>query len=90
MKIPPGRGGDLALQQINSGKVDFAFAALSGDLQQRIKGETDTAAVYAWINVPQICIASLKPIESPMEMEGKTFSTVSFSSGWTTVPYVLK
>lgn len=90
LEVTPGRGGDLALQQINSGKVDFAFADLSGYLAQRLKDETETTAVYAWINVPQICIASLEPIEEPEDMEGTSFTTVGFSSGRTTVPYVLK
>lgn len=90
LKVTPGRGGDLALQQINAGKVDFAFADLSEYLQQRVEGQTETTAIYAWINVPQICVASLEPLESPQDMEGKTFSTVGFSAGRTTVPYVLQ
>ena len=30
------------------------------------------------------------PLASPKDMEGRTFATVSFSNGRTTVPYVLK
>ncbi|MBO9521292.1 MAG: ABC transporter substrate-binding protein [Nocardioidaceae bacterium] len=90
LEVIPGRGGDLAMQQINQGKVDFAFTDLSSYLRQKIQGQTDTTAVYVWVPDPQICIASLKPLSSPQDMAGKSFATVSFSNGRTTVPYVLK
>ncbi len=86
----PGRGSDLAMQQINQGKVDFAFTDLSTYLQQKIKGDTDTTAVFAWMNTPIIGILSLKPINDPQDMAGKTFATVVFSSGKDTLPYVLQ
>lgn len=90
LKVIPGRGGDLAMQQINQGKVDFAFTDLSSYLRQRVQDQTDTTAVYVWVPDPQICVASLTPLDSPQDMEGKSFATVSFSNGRTTVPYVLK
>lgn len=86
----PGRGSDLAMQQINQGKVDFAFTDLSTYLAQRIKGQTDTTAVFAWMNTPIIGVLSLSPINSPQDMTGKTFGTVAFSSGRYSLPYVLK
>jgi NitT/TauT family transport system substrate-binding protein len=90
LEVIPGRGGDLAMQQINQGKVDFAFTDLSSYLRQKLQHQTDTTAVYVWAPDPQICIASLKPLSSPADMAGKSFATVSFSNGRTTVPYVLK
>ena len=86
----PGRGSDLAMQQINQGKVDFAFTDLSSYLTQKIKGQTDTTAVFAWLNAPIVGVLSLSPINSPQDMAGKTFGTVAFSSGRYSLPYVLK
>lgn len=90
LKVVSGRGSTLALQQLASNKTDFAMSSLSTYIQQRLRGEGDALAIYAFINIPPICIAAHEPLEGPSDMIGKTFGTIAQSAGRTTVPYVLQ
>jgi NitT/TauT family transport system substrate-binding protein len=90
VEIISGMGSDLAMGQINEGEVDFAFTDLETYLVQRANGDTDTTAVYAWLNQPTIGIASLTPIENPEDMVGLSWGTVGFSSGPVLLPFVLE
>jgi len=86
----PGSGTDLAMQQINSGAVDFAIVDVGNYIQQRISGDTTTQAVYVQFPVGTTGIMSVStPINDPQDMAGKTFCTVPQSSGRTKIPLVL-
>jgi NitT/TauT family transport system substrate-binding protein len=85
----PGEGSDLALQQIDAGNVDFAFIDGSNYIEARVKGVTETTAIYALQNVSTTAIVSLEEINDPEDMVGKTFATVAQSSGRVKIPLVL-
>ena len=86
----PGRGTDLALNEINGGRVKFADVDLTNYVIQRAKGATPTTAVYVYNNIATAGLASLKPLGPPSDMVGKTFGTVAQSSGRTNFPLVFK
>lgn len=90
LEIIPGQGSDLAMGQINEGEVDFAFTDLETYLVQRIEGDADATALYAWLNQPTIGVAALEPIETAEDMVGTTWGTVGFSSGPQVLPFVLE
>jgi NitT/TauT family transport system substrate-binding protein len=85
-----GQGTDLAMQQINSGAVDFAIVDVGNYIQQRISGDTQTQAIYVQFPVGTTGIMSVStPINTPQDMAGKTFCTVPQSSGKTKIPLIL-
>jgi NitT/TauT family transport system substrate-binding protein len=86
----PGEGSDLALLQIDSGNVDFAFIDGSNYVTARAQDVTQTTAIYALNNISTTAIASKVPIEDPEDMVGKTFGTVAQSSGRQKIPLVLE
>jgi NitT/TauT family transport system substrate-binding protein len=86
----PGEGSDLALQQIDAGKVDFAFIDGSNYIEARAKEVTKTTAIYALQNISTTAIASKTEIKDPKDMVGKSFGTVAFSSGRQKIPLVLQ
>jgi NitT/TauT family transport system substrate-binding protein len=86
----PGRGTDLALNEINGGRVKFAVVDLTNYILQRAQNKTETTAIYVYNNIATTGLASLKPLGPPSDMIGKTFGTVAQSSGRTNVPLVLK
>ena len=90
LDLVPGRGTDLALQEINGGRVKFAMVDLTNYIVQRIKGATETTAIWVFNNIATTGIASLTPLNAPTDMIGKTFGTVASSSGRTNIPLVLK
>jgi NitT/TauT family transport system substrate-binding protein len=90
LDIIPGRGSDLALAEINSGRVNFAMVDLTNYVAQRAAADTETTAVYVFSNIATVGIASLTPINEPADMVGKTFGTVAQSSGRLSIPLVLK
>src|SRR5712692_636155 len=81
LDIIPGRGSDLAMQQINENKVQFAIADLLTYLAFRARKETATTAVMTHIDVPTIGTVSTEPITRPQELSGKSWGTVTFSAG---------
>jgi NitT/TauT family transport system substrate-binding protein len=85
----PGEGSDLALQQIDAGNVDFAFIDGSNYIEARVKGVTETTAIYALQNISTTAIASKVELKEPEDMVGKTFGTVAQSSGRVKIPLVL-
>lgn len=89
LDIVPGRGTDLALAEINSGRVKFAFVDLTNYVIQRAAKETETTAVHVYNNIATTGIASLTPINDPKDMEGKTFGTVAQSSGRVNIPLTI-
>ncbi len=86
----PGEGSDLALAQIDAGKVDFAFIDGSNYIEARAKELTKTSAIYALQNISTTAIASKVEIKDPKDMVGKSFGTVAQSSGRQKIPLVLK
>jgi NitT/TauT family transport system substrate-binding protein len=85
-----GQGTDLAMQQINTGAVDFAIVDVGNYIEQRIAGQTDTNAVYVQFPIGTTGILSLgTPINTPQDMAGKVFCTVPQSSGRTKIPLIL-
>ena len=88
--LVPGRGTDLALAEINGGRVKFAMVDLTNYVIQRTKNATETTAVYVYNNIATTGLASLTPLGAPSDMTNKTFGTVASSSGRTNVPLVLK
>ena len=88
--LVPGRGTDLALAEINGGRVKFAMVDLTNYIIQRTKNATETTAVYVYNNIATTGLASLTPLGAPSDMTNKTFGTVASSSGRTNVPLVLK
>lgn len=89
LDIVPGRGTDLALAEINSGRVNFAFVDLTNYVIQRAAAETETTAVFVYNNIATTGIASLEPIDDPEDMAGKSFGTVAQSSGRINIPLVI-
>jgi len=89
LDLIPGRGSDLALAELNAGRVKFAFVQLTNYIAQRALKKTETTAIYAYLNVSATGIASLTPLDRPSDMIGKTFGTVAQSSGRTIIPLVL-
>jgi NitT/TauT family transport system substrate-binding protein len=90
LDLIPGQGTDLAMQQINSGAVDFAIVDVGNYIQQRISGDTQTQAIYVQFPVGTTGIMSIgTPINDPQDMTGKTFCTVPQSSGRTKIPLIL-
>ena len=89
LDIVPGRGTDLALAEINSGRVNFAFVDLTNYIIQRAAAETATTAIYVYNNIATTGVASLTPIEDPADMAGKSFGTVPQSSGRINIPLVI-
>jgi NitT/TauT family transport system substrate-binding protein len=89
LDIVPGRGTDLALAEINNGRVDFAFVDLTNYIIQRAAAETETTAIYVYNNIATTGVASLTPINEPEDMAGKTFGTVAQSSGKINIPLVI-
>jgi NitT/TauT family transport system substrate-binding protein len=90
LDLIPGEGSDLALNQIDSGNVDFAFIDGSNYVDARAKDVTKTMALYALQNISSTAIASKEPIENPADMVGKSFGTVAQSSGRQKIPAVLE
>ena len=86
----PGEGSDLALSQIDSGNVDFAFIDGSNYIAARAQNLTKTTAIYALQNISTTAIASKTEIKNPQDMIGKSFGTVAFSSGRQKIPLVLQ
>jgi ABC-type nitrate/sulfonate/bicarbonate transport system substrate-binding protein len=89
LDIVPGRGTDLALAEINAGRVKFAFVDLTNYVIQRAAAETETTAIYVYNNIATTGIASLTPINEPEDMAGKTFGTVAQSSGKVNIPLTI-
>jgi NitT/TauT family transport system substrate-binding protein len=90
MDLIPGKGSDLALNQIDSGKVDFAFIDGSNYIAARAKDLTKTTAIYALQNISTTAIASKVELKDPKDMVGKSFGTVAQSSGRQKIPLVLQ
>jgi len=90
LDLIPGEGSDLALNQIDSGNVDFAFIDGSNYIQARAQDVTKTMAIYALQNISTTAIASKEQINDPEDMIGKSFGTVAQSSGRQKIPLVLK
>jgi NitT/TauT family transport system substrate-binding protein len=90
LDVIPGRGSDLALNQIDSGNVDFAMLDGSNYVAARAENVTKTTALYAFQNISTTAIASKVQINDPKDMVGKSFGTVAQSSGRTKIPLVLK
>ena len=90
LDVIPGRGSDLALNQIDSGNVDFAMLDGSNYVEARSQNLTKTTALYAFQNISTTAIASKVQINDPKDMVGKSFGTVAQSSGRTKIPLVLK
>jgi ABC-type nitrate/sulfonate/bicarbonate transport system substrate-binding protein len=90
LDLIPGRGTDLALNEINNNRVKFAMVDLTNYIIQRAKGATQTTAIYVYNNIATTGLASLKQLGPPSDMIGKTFGTVAQSSGRTNIPLVLK
>jgi NitT/TauT family transport system substrate-binding protein len=89
LDIVPGRGTDLALAEVNAGRVNFAFVDLTNYIIQRAAKSTETTAIYVYNNIATTGIGSLEPIEKPEDMAGKTFGTVAQSSGRINIPLVI-
>jgi NitT/TauT family transport system substrate-binding protein len=89
LDVVPGRGTDLALAEINGGRVNFAIVDMTNYIVQRAAAETETTAVYVYNNIATTGIASLEPLDGPEDMVGKTFGTVAQSSGRLNVPLTL-
>jgi ABC-type nitrate/sulfonate/bicarbonate transport system substrate-binding protein len=83
-------GSDDALTAINTGAVDFAFLDGSNYIESRIKGESETTAIYVWYPISTTGIISTEQITEPEDMIGKTFGTVPFSSGKDKIPAILQ
>jgi len=90
LQIVPGRGSDLAMQQINENKVPFALSDLQTYLGFRARNQTPTMAILTYIDAPTIGIVSTEPINSPSELSGKSWGTVTFSTGRAILPLVLE
>jgi NitT/TauT family transport system substrate-binding protein len=90
LDLIPGRGSDLALNQIDAGNVDFAFIDGSNYITARAQEVTETLAVYALQNISSTAIASKTQINEPEDMIGKSFGTVAQSSGRQKIPLVLE
>jgi NitT/TauT family transport system substrate-binding protein len=90
MDLIPGKGSDLALNQIDSGNVAFAFIDGSNYIAARAKDLTKTTAIYALQNISTTAIASKVELKDPKDMIGKSFGTVAQSSGRQKIPLVLK
>lgn len=90
LDLIPGRGSDLALNQIDAGNVDFAFIDGSNYIKARAEEVTETIAVYALQNISSTAIASKTQINDPEDMIGKSFGTVAQSSGRQKIPLVLQ
>ena len=90
LDLIPGEGSDLALNQIDSGNVDFAFIDGSNYIAARAQDVTKTMAIYALQNISTTAIASKEEITNPEDMVGKSFGTVAQSSGRQKIPLVLQ
>ena len=90
LDVVPGRGTDLALAEINAGRVNFAIVDLTNYILQRAAAETETTAIYVYNNIATTGIASLEPLDGPEDMAGKTFGTVAQSSGRVNVPLTIR
>jgi NitT/TauT family transport system substrate-binding protein len=90
LDLIPGEGSDLALNQIDSGNVDFAFIDGSNYIAARAQDVTNTMAIYALQNISTTAIASKEEITDPEDMIGKSFGTVAQSSGRQKIPLVLQ
>jgi NitT/TauT family transport system substrate-binding protein len=90
LDVVPGRGTDLALAEINGGRVNFAIVDMTNYIVQRAAAETETTAIYVYNNIATTGIASLEPLDGPEDMVGKTFGTVAQSSGRLNVPLTLR
>jgi NitT/TauT family transport system substrate-binding protein len=90
LDLIPGEGSDLALNQIDSGNVDFAFIDGSNYIAARAQDVTKTMALYALQNISTTAIASKEEITDPEDMVGKSFGTVAQSSGRQKIPLVLQ
>ena len=90
LDVIPGRGSDLALNQVDAGQVDFAFIDGSNYIAGRIAGVTKTTAIYTLVNISTTAIVSKTEISTPKDMMGKSFGTIPQSSGRQKIPLVLK
>jgi NitT/TauT family transport system substrate-binding protein len=90
LDIVPGRGSDLAMQQINENKLQFAFTDLLTYLLQRAKGETPTTAVMSYFDSQTIGVVANAPVSRPQDLSGRSWGTVPFSSGRFLLPLTLK
>ncbi len=90
LDIIPGRGSDLALNQLDGGQVDFAMVDGSNYVAARAQDVTKSVALYAFQNVSTTAIASKEQINDPEDMVGKSFGTVAQSSGRVKIPLVLE
>jgi len=90
LELIPGRGSDLALQQINENKVQFALPDLESYLTQRAKNLTPTTAVMSLVDFPTIGVVANQPTDKPQDMVGKSWGVGPFSSGRFLLPLVLK
>jgi ABC-type nitrate/sulfonate/bicarbonate transport system substrate-binding protein len=89
LDIVPTQGGDQALQLLATGKVDYAFTDSDTFLTATAQGKIAATAIYVWLDVSSLGIASMTPISSPQALSGKSFGTTVFSAGRTIVPYIL-
>lgn len=90
LDIIPGRGSDLALNQLDAGQVDFAMVDGSNYVAARAQDVSSSTALYAFQNVSTTAIASKEQINEPEDMIGKSFGTVAQSSGRVKIPLVLE
>jgi NitT/TauT family transport system substrate-binding protein len=90
LTVTPSTGSNVALPEIDSKKVDFAFINMSSIIQDNVQNKASLVGVTTWENYSSFAIVSLKPINSLSDLVGKNFGTVAFSSGRQNFPLVLQ